>query len=243
MEEQSRALLNGKDREMVQAGLLDELHYRIEQLGAPGGDDCLTLLHMLEKLTFMRDCEVNRMLAHQVLPLLKDGLGRLVERFCAIEPGECDSSCLSEKIQNYAKAISLIAGWNFAPADAPRPVEADDPGDAEGPCEPSDAEEVKPAEESSCAGEAVAAEEPCPSEQPSAADPGCESGAQPPVYPCAAEEEKPAGEPADGEPAQPAAEICGSEAEPEQSRCDDLAEPQADPEAEPCCDGDVKPER
>lgn len=235
MEEQSLALLNSKDREMVQAGLLDELHYRIEQLGAPGGDDCLTLLHMLEKLTFMRDCEVNRVLAHQVLPLLKDGLGRLVERFCAIEPGEDDGSCLSEKIQNYAKAISLIAGWKFAPAVAPQPAEADAAGDVEEPCEHPEAEEVKLVEESGCGGEAEPAATPCPGEEPAAAAHGCESEPQPPAHPCAAEEEVPAEEPADGEPAEPAVEPCCSEAEPEQAP--------AESECKPCCDEDVKPER
>lgn len=217
MEEQNRALLGSKDREMVQAGLLDELHYRIEQLGAPGGDDCLTLLHMLERLTFMRDCEVNRTLAHQVLPLLKDGLGRLVERFCAIEPGEDDGSCLSEKIQNYAKAISLIAGWNFPPAVAPQPAEAAIAGDAEESCGHPEAEEAKPVEELT------------------AAAPGCESAPQPPAYPCGAEEEAPTEEPANGEPAELSAEPCCSEAEPEQVPVES--------ESEPCCDEDVKPER
>ena len=241
MEEQSRTLLNSKDREMVQAGLLDELHFRIEQLGAPGSDDCLTLLHMLERLTFMRDCEVNRTLAHQVLPLLKDGLGRLVERFCAIEPDEDGGSCLSEKIQNYAKAISLIAGWNFRPAVAPGPAEADDPGDAEEPYGHPEAEEAKPGEESGCGGEAEAAAAPCPSEEHTAVAPDCESEPQPPVYPCAGEEETPTEEeipteePANGEPAGLSAEPCCSEVEPEQAPIVSASEP--------CCDGDVKPER
>lgn len=215
MEEQSRTLLSCKDREMVQAGLLDELHYRIEQLGAPGGDDCLTLLHMLERLTFMRDSEVNRTLAHQVLPLLKDGLGRLVERFCAIEPGEPDSSCLSEKIQNYAKAISLIAGWNFPSAAAVQPTEPALP-EGEEPCE-------EPAEE----------EKPC--EEPAAAAPECASEPAPPVEPSAVEEEVPAEEPGCGAPAEPAVEPVCSEAEPAQAPTEE--------ECDPCCDGDVEPER
>ncbi|MGE5560364.1 MAG: hypothetical protein ACM3XN_04810 [Chloroflexota bacterium] len=144
----NRSLLCPKDRDMVEAGLLAELRHRIEQLGVPGVDDCLTLLSMLGKLVFEQDDAVNRQLTHLVMPLLKDGLGRLVERFCALEPGESDSECLSEAIQNYAKAISLIANWKFAEVPpATRSEEQACCAETQPECCP---EEEKPADEPCC---------------------------------------------------------------------------------------------